>query len=645
VNGCGAGTADGLEWTTGAARAGILDRLVSALVRESLLDPARARSRGLAVPLRRATRTGRLVLDGPVVWDRGARARRMTDPADVLDAVVALGLLPHDVPPHDVPPRDGLIRGIRDEIAASVDGYAVALTHAAERAAAMRAAEPVHPGRPFSDLAARLEGSGSPFAGFEQLASIDGHPLHPMAKLRRGMAHADVVRYAPECRAEAPLRFVAALRDHTHGAAGTDRPARGGAGTVMSTVLGAAFPAAVAAAHGELAAAGHDPDRYLLLPVHPHQLDHALPRLWGEDFTRGDLVPLSPCVPARALMSTRTLAAREPGAPHGLHVKTALEVFILNSVRGVSLEDVHNGPRVSALLDRIAHRDPAVRPLEIQREVAGAGFARRCAEDDDRSAARSRSLGAVLREDIDTHLAADEVALPAAALTAASPLTGRPVLQDIVGELVGDGRAEDAAAVARTWFRRYVELLVPPALVLMSRYGVALELHLQNVVPVLRDRRPHRVFVRDFFYLRVDRSRLTEQGHSVDVVPEARFDAQRSEELWQVLYTTLFGHHLAEVVHALAPEPDAEAPLWEIVRETAGRAFAGLVRQACSDRQAAAIRSDATALLHSPWLTMAHLRMRLAAAPGSPSYVPGPNPLRQGPSAAPAHAGLPSPPC
>ncbi|TDD94249.1 IucA/IucC family protein [Actinomadura rubrisoli] len=607
-----------------AARAGILDRLVSALLRENLLDPSGCGASGLRLPVRQVNSAGRLAVDGPIVSRTGPCGDEpITDPIRLLEELARLGLLP----------RDGLDwERAGTEIAASVQGYAMALDGAARRADALRTGGGWDGARPFTALVERLP-PGAVLAGFEQMA-VDGHPLHPMARSRIGMSVDDVRRYAPEFGAEFRLPLVALATAAASGADGRDGadPSDTAAGPLaVQQVLAAAFPAAVAAGRAELAASGDDPGRYALLPIHPHQLDHAVPALHPDALSDRRVVPLSAALPARSLMSTRTLAVGEPGSRARLHVKTALEVQITSAVRGVSFPAAHNGPRLSRLLLDIAEHDPLVEGLALSRELAAA-----CLVPPETpgpaDAARRRSVGVILREDPETLLEPGEVALPAAALLARSPLTGRPVIDDLITELAnGTSRARAAAR----WLRRYLELIVPPALTLLTRYGIAMEAHPQNTVLVLRDAMPHRAMVRDLGGIGILEPRLGHQGYAVDLVPDSELYVPDPAMLRAHLCFALFVHHLGELVPAVAAAGGRpERTLWGLVRGVAQDSFRRIAHGARDERSLA----DADALLRSPWPLKPLLRMRLTGRQLGWRPVAAPNPVRPG-GPAPRAAG------
>ncbi|WKK24387.1 hypothetical protein QZH56_01610 [Streptomyces olivoreticuli] len=150
------------SWQAACTRS--LDLLISALVREELLDLGDAEQHGLTIPVRQANAAGRLVVDGVVALRAGdGILQPITEPVCLIDVLVRRGLVP----------MSGLDWAqVRSEIAASVEGYALALDGAARHAGKVRAGGPWDPQRPFTALLGRLP-ADSPLVGFEQLI-VDG---------------------------------------------------------------------------------------------------------------------------------------------------------------------------------------------------------------------------------------------------------------------------------------------------------------------------------------------------------------------------------------------------------------------------------------------------------------------------------------
>jgi staphyloferrin A synthase len=338
---------------------------------------------------------------------------------------------------------------------------------------------------------------GVDLADVEQCV-VDGHPIHPLCRTRLGMSRAEVRRYAPEHRPIVELTVVEVPPRHWV-STGTGLPPR--------------------------------------LPVHPWQVEHVLDRYpW--------LLPTGERVPARPLMSLRTLA---PLAEPAWHLKTSLDVQMTSAVRIVSPAAVRNAPVVSALLHRLGARAG----VEVLREVAAGAVlvdGEPCA-----------SLAVVRRQA--PRLAPGEVAVPLAALAAPSPASGRPLVTEVAG---GNPTG---------WFAALVHRMLPPLLRLLH-FGVAMEAHGQNTLVVLRDGRPARLLYRDVGGVRLHPGRLRRAG----VDPPALHGALRTDdpaELHAKLFAAVLSTVVGELVAVLGREYGlAPDPLWRIVAASARAAYA-----------------------------------------------------------------------
>ncbi len=391
-----------------------------------------------------------------------------------------------------------------------------------------RAAQPVPDGGPPAIV--RYDATG-----LEQCV-VDGHPVHPLCRTRLGMSPDEVRAYAPEHRPSVALR-VYAVPERDWLCTGTGLSPR--------------------------------------LLVHPWQAEHVLDRYPA-------LVPTGETVPARPLMSLRTL---DLGG--GWHVKTAVDVQMTSAVRIVSPAAVRNGPVVSRLLADLGARAG----IGVMREVAAGTVlvdGQPC-----------RSLAMVRRR---APVPAPGAALlPLAALAAPSPATGAPILTEAV-RLGYRGRPLPFAT-------DLVRLLVPPQLRLL-RAGVALEAHGQNTLVLLRSGRPRRLWYRDMGGVRLSPRRL-----GLDVPVHGDLASDDPEVLRTKLLAALavvLGELATTLTTAYGLDPDA---FWrqvaDVVRET-GAELGNL---------------DTDALFGPTLPIKATTAMRLAADPIEDLWTTLPNPL------------------
>jgi siderophore synthetase component len=303
----------------------------------------------------------------------------------------------------------------------------------------------------------------------------------------------------------------------------------------------------------------------------------------------------------------------------------------------VSPEAARNGPIISGVVAEICRREQAFGGRFIALAEVASGSYKPWPDDPPGAAA---SLAAIARDSPERHVADGEVALPAAALAARSPLTGRPLLADVLDELGPNGPNElngfaefnelnelkgwSLSDRAASFLAAYCTCSIFPLLTLLSGWGVALEPHGENVVVVLRRGLPVRVLYRDFGGIRISRSRLARRGLAppplAGAVPTEDEDELRAKFLFPFLVT-----NLGQVVAALVRVGGCDAGrLWELVGRGCHAAYAELKRETAVRAQA---QRDEEALFCPVLPVKSMLRVQLSATPHVPQWVTIPNPL------------------
>jgi len=450
----------------------------------------------------------------------------------------------------------------------------------------------------------------SPLALFERTV-VDGHPLHPCARVRGGMTLQELFSYSPEWADDITIKIVAIARSSFTQPPSTPRS--------TTSELRQWHPDAADIAAAHLRGTGRDPADYELLPVHPWQLHRALPDRYADALARGRVIAIPDAgIRARPLLSLRTLA---PAADRlAAHIKTAVDIRLTTATRVVSPPAVHNGPIMSALLAQICRRERGFGGRLVGlRELAGGGY--RPAPGEPAQAAAS--LAAIIRESPERYVRDGEVALPVAALAARSPLTSRPVLADALDELSSAHRCYGYDA-AMHFLACYCHLMLPVLFALLSRWGIALEPHGQNSVVVLRNGAPVRLLYRDFGSIRVSPARLARRGVRLPgLIGTLRTDDEH--ELRAALLFPLLETNLGQLVGTLARVGEtAQARLWRLVARYCRAAYATIT----ADSAIAAQASRDEAALFDPMLPVKSiLRVHLSANPHVSQWVAVPNPL------------------
>ncbi len=399
-----------------------------------------------------------------------------------------------------------------------------------------------------ADLSSREPALSHSVVRLEQLAT-EGHYLHPCGRTRLGWTIGDAMLHDLESPGTT-VRWVGVPLD-----------------AFVGDDLGERF--AVAAPAG-----------YRAQPVHEWQLGVIRERY-------PQLPVLDEAWDARVTAAVRTLWVPE----RDLYLKLSLDIQITSTRRTISTASTRNGPQLSALLpDLLAQCSSTV---ELLREPAGAAS----------TLGSGRDLSAIVRDALPA-LGPGEIAVPAIALSATDPFTGRRLIDELVAL---DGRGPAA------FLDDYARLLLAPALGMATRFGVGLEAHLQNCIVTFTAGRPTRLILRDLAGLRLHAGRMADASTAVDLWPGSVVGTPDDFVLMAKVAYTALQAHLGEVVTVLG-QP------WSRVRAIVDEIYAELAAYA-----PVAAKAD-HAFLTAP--TVPHkalVRMRLAGH--GDIYVPMENPL------------------
>ncbi|MCP9492029.1 MAG: hypothetical protein MSC31_19460 [Solirubrobacteraceae bacterium MAG38_C4-C5] len=320
---------------------------------------------------------------------------------------------------------------------------------------------------------------------WEGVAALRDRPFHPLARAKPGWTVADQERYGPWRRRPFGVAWVAIPLDRLEWAGGARaEPA--------SAVLDAGD-------RGRLSQLVERhcprPAEYLPMPVHPWQMQHALPRIFASELTDGACVPLSDGLGRfHATSSLRTLA---PDLSIRVELKLSLAVPLLGDLRLLPPHFLRNGTKGGSLLRRLCASSDMLRErLHV------------CAEDEwwsyrapgeDATMGRASHLACLLRIYPRLVKRRNVELVPMAALAAVTPGPAAPAFEHVLGL-----RREppDCPAAAMAFFRELCAVLSETALLCFA-HGVMPEIHGQNVLVVLEAGRVDGIVLRDHDTVRV----------------------------------------------------------------------------------------------------------------------------------------------
>ncbi|MCC3292227.1 IucA/IucC family siderophore biosynthesis protein [Arthrobacter sp. zg-Y1110] len=408
-------------------------------------------------------------------------------------------------------------------------------------------------------LAAGITAGHDPAEDFQAVerSMTEGHPCFVANNGRLGFGSGDYLAYAPEAGAPIRLEWIAVRADRTRftAAAGLDYRSH------LEQELG---PAALAGFESTLRSAGLEAGDYLFMPVHPWQWQNKLSVTFAADIAQQHIVHLGTGQDTyQAQQSIRTFFNRD--APSRCYVKTALSVVNMGFMRGLSPEYMVATPSINDWLDGLVRADATLQAagFRLLREVAAVGYTNRYYDAAaPKGSAYRKMLAALWRESpVDQLDDGEQLATMASLLH--TDASGTPFTSALVRR---------SGLPAREWLRRYLDAYLVPLLHCFYAYDLAYMPHGENLILVLRDGVPHRVFMKDIA------EEIVVMGDKVDL-PEAaarvRVQIPADEKVLS-LFTDVFDcffRFLSAILHEDGVLPQDE--FWAEVADTVRRYQAG----------------------------------------------------------------------
>ncbi|MGM0750791.1 MAG: IucA/IucC family protein [Bacillota bacterium] len=389
---------------------------------------------------------------------------------------------------------------------------------------------------------------------FEQL-SLEGHHLHPGSKTKTGMSPEDVATYSPEFHQTFKICFVAVKKEWVE--------------------MTEAEPNTIEETFSEIMPSYHDfmtknklnLDNYKLLPIHEWQYKHALYPLYQSEINRGIIIPIETLsIVCEASSSFRTVL---PQNNNSRFVKLAVNSQMTSTVRSISSQTALNSTIFTEMVRDILKEETELTPFLPLNEIAGYSF--KSERDDQR-----RNLTVVIRENREEDLDEQEVMITGSSLYAISPFSNRTILAELLDEYCEHQKISKERG-AQSFFKDYLSVTIPGFLTFLTKYGVALEGHLQNSLPVFKSGKPVRFYFRDWGGARIFKKRLVAQNLFPDFHPGSITMTDNIEEMYSKAHYTIFQSHFGEVIRLLVEASGVyEGEFWALVKMTCEDTFTSL---------------------------------------------------------------------
>jgi siderophore synthetase component len=330
---------------------------------------------------------------------------------------------------------------------------------------------------------------------WERFSALRDRPFHPTSRAKRGWNDDDYKRYSPEFGRAFGLDWVAVHRDFIQSSTAEE---------IAAFILNESERETLRLAAKQ---AGIEEGMYVLVPVHPWQMEHILPSHYQKELAQGICVPVARGLGQfRATSSVRSLMA--PGIGNS-HVKVPIGIYSLGALRLLPPRYLHNGAKGQALLQQVAQKDSFLQKrLRLCDETNWWGFYE---PKGDPFKDKPGHLACLIREYPSDLLEDHDVDLiPMSALAVIDADRGNPVVSRWLAKRFGTqaGKAEALAL-----FKEIAGALIETSL-RCFRYGVMPEIHGQNVVLIVTNHRISGLLLRDHDTIRLHIPWLTREGLS-----------------------------------------------------------------------------------------------------------------------------------
>ncbi len=466
-----------------------------------------------------------------------------------------------------------------NEITNSTHNYALALTIAEDRKTnVQKEAKQLEVNKTMNYVLEkrRQNPSFSPLIFFEQWV-IQGHTIHPCSRTRLGLSPGDVAKYAPEWSGNPKVIPVAVHKKYCQMTAVGNRS--------TTDIIVEEYPDVSSQLETTMASKKLNLSDYELIPVHPWQYENTIKLHYRDDLDNNWIVPLEEStIETAALVSFRSLAPLGDQTKH--HIKTAMNVQMTSAIRTVSAASTRNGPRISSVLKNITDDDTLIKSsLRFMNEEAGVHYEPGSSVSADDRYFLQKNLASIIRENPEATLTNEEIALPAAALINASPVTDQLLIEELIINYALNNKFDSISEAAGDYIEKYANVLFPGVLTLITKYGISMEVHLQNCVCVFRDGLPERMIVRDNGGIRIMNERLSHFVNVGDLDGSTNLMTENSKELLDVFFHALIHNHMGEIIIALARKLQInEAELWKSVRKTVENIYTSLTHDSSIPR-------------------------------------------------------------
>ncbi|MCG7338331.1 sialic acid synthase [Staphylococcus sp. ACRSN] len=391
-------------------------------------------------------------------------------------------------------------------------------------------------------------------------AVVEGHPLHPGAKLRKGMTPETAINYSSEFAQPIGMKFILIDKNIANISALTE--------TFNETVFklfDGLYDKAIESVGSQAL------NNYYVMVVHPWQFNEIIINDYAHELKTKEIIPLNYQLNYFAGLSFRTLMPKFPVTSP--HIKLSTNVHITGEIRTLSEQTTTNGPKVTKILNDIKRNDSLFENINANTidELAGIHFHKQ-SDSEEAKTLRSEQLGTLFRKNIYEIIDDQSIPIIPSSLVAHYPNNKETPIISLINKLSTSYKIDNFNSASLEWFKQYSQALIDIAIPLLVKYGIALEAHLQNsIVSFNKDGSLNTLYVRDFEGLRIDEAFLNQAGYSTsDFHEKSLILTDKSQTVFNKVFYSSIQNHLGELIVNVAKHSDSsdlEQTIWHMISD------------------------------------------------------------------------------
>lgn len=415
-------------------------------------------------------------------------------------------------------------------------------------------------------------------------AVVEGHPLHPGAKLRKGMTPKTAIDYSSEFGHAIGMKFILIQKDIAK-----VKSLSPDYNELIYTLFEGLYDAVVNTVGVK------EMQQYYVMVVHPWQYNEILGKDYDNELQSNQIIPIDYQLDYYAGLSFRTLMPKKPVTSP--HIKLSTNVHITGEIRTLSEQTTINGPLVTNILNDIKYQDLLFQQINADTidEVAGIHFYN-SNDSDEIQTTRSEQLGTLFRTNIYELVQQNATPVIPSSLVANYPNNQETPLTTLIRTYEATHHFDSYEKACIAWFERYSQAMIDIALPLYVKYGIALEAHLQNTIAAFnKDGSLNKLYIRDFEGLRIEEAYLNEMGYSTNEFHEKSLIlTDQAQTVFNKVFYSSIQNHLGELIVNIAKSStalDLEQTIWSLISDNLNQKLIEIAQTMENPQRISQIRS------------------------------------------------------